>query len=83
MPGRASAGRRQAEGGYEMSRTLIIVGLVLPVAGVAWPLIDRLGLGRLPGDIAIERSGFSLYFPLMTSLIISVVLSVILWLVNR
>jgi hypothetical protein len=57
--------------------------MVLPVAGVAWPSIDRLGLGRLPGDIAIERSGFFLYFPLMTSLIISVVLSVILWLVNR
>jgi hypothetical protein len=37
-----------------MSRTLIIFGLVLPVAGVTWPLIDRLGLGRLPGDIAIE-----------------------------
>ena len=66
-----------------MSRTLIIFGLVLPVAGVTWPLIDRLGLGRLPGDIAIERSGFFLYFPLTTSLIISVVLSVILWLVNR
>ena len=70
-----------------MSRTLIIFGLifglVLPVAGVAWPSIDRLGLGRLPGDIAIERSGFALYFPLTTSLIISVVLSAILWLVNR
>jgi hypothetical protein len=66
-----------------MSRTLVIFGLVLPVAGAAWPLIDRLGLGRLPGDIAIERSGFSLYFPLMTSLINSVVPSAILWLVNR
>ena len=66
-----------------MSRTLIIFGLVLLVAGVAWPLISRLGLGRLPGDIAIERPGFSVYFPLMSSLIISVVLSVILWLVNR
>jgi Protein of unknown function (DUF2905) len=48
MPRRASAGRRQAEGGYEMSSTLIIFGLVLPVAGVAWPLIHGLGLGRLP-----------------------------------
>ena len=66
-----------------MSRTLIIFGLVLLVAGVAWPFIGRLGLGRLPGDVVIERPGFSLYFPLMTSLIISVVLSVILWLVNR
>ena len=60
-----------------MSRTLIIFGLVLVAA------IGRLGLGRLPGDIAIQRPGFSFYFPLMTSLIISVVLSVILRLVNR
>jgi hypothetical protein len=66
-----------------MSRTLIIFGLVLLAAGIAWPFIGRLGLGRLPGDIAIERPGFSFYFPLMTSLIISVVLSVIFWLVNR
>ncbi len=66
-----------------MSRTLIIVGLVFLAAGVVWPFIGRLGLGRLPGDIAIERPGFSFYFPLMTSLIISVVLSVIFWLVNR
>ena len=66
-----------------MSRALIVFGMVLIAAGVLWPFISRLGLGRLPGDIAIERPGFSLYFPLMTSLIISVVLSVILWLVNR
>jgi hypothetical protein len=66
-----------------MSRTLIILGLVLLAAGVVWPFIGRLGLGRLPGDIAIERPGFSFYFPLMTSLIISVVLSVVFWLVNR
>ena len=66
-----------------MSRTLIIFGLVLVAAGVLWPFIGRLGLGRLPGDIAIQRPRFSFYFPVMTSLIISVVLSVILWLVNR
>ncbi len=66
-----------------MSPTLIIFGLVLLAAGVFWPFIGRLGPGRLPGDIAIERPGYSFYFPLMTSLIISVVLSVIFWLVNR
>ncbi len=66
-----------------MSRMLIIFGLVLVAAGLLWPFIGRLGLGRLPGDIVIERPGFSFYFPLMTSLIVSVVLSVILWLVNR
>ncbi len=66
-----------------MSRTLIVIGLVLVVAGLCWPLIGRLGLGRLPGDIVIQRPSFSFYFPLMTSLIISIVLSVVLWLINR
>jgi Protein of unknown function (DUF2905) len=62
-----------------MARWLIIAGVVLIVLGVAWPLISKLGLGRLPGDIHVEREGFSFYFPLMTGLIISVVLSLILW----
>ena len=66
-----------------MSRMLIIFGLILVAAGLLWPVISRLGLGRLPGDIVIERPGLSLYLPVMTSLVISVVLSVILWLVNR
>jgi Protein of unknown function (DUF2905) len=66
-----------------MSRTLIVVGLLLVAAGILWPVIGRLGLGRLPGDIVIERPNFSLYLPIMTSLVISIVLSVILWLVNR
>ena len=66
-----------------MSRTLVVIGMVLVVAGICWPFIGRLGLGRLPGDIVIERPNFSFYFPLMTSLIISIVLSVILWLINR
>jgi DUF2905 family protein len=66
-----------------MQRTLIILGLILLAAGLLWPVIGRLGLGRLPGDIHVERSNYSFYFPLMTSLLLSVVLSVIIWLVNR
>jgi hypothetical protein len=66
-----------------MSRTLIIAGLVLLAAGLLWPVIGKLGLGRLPGDITIERENYSFYFPLMTSLLLSVVLSVIFWLANR
>jgi hypothetical protein len=66
-----------------MSRMLIILGIVLVAAGLLWPFIGRLGLGRLPGDIVVERPGYSFYFPIMTSLVISVVLSLILWLVNR
>ena len=51
--------------------------------GILWPWVSRLGLGRLPGDIVIERENFRLYIPVATSVIISVVLSVILWLLNR
>ena len=66
-----------------MSRTLIIFGLVLVAAGLLWPYLAKLGLGRLPGDIVIERENFRLYLPLATSLLISVVLSLIFWLLSR
>lgn len=66
-----------------MSRWLIIFGVLLIVAGLLWPMLQKLGLGRLPGDIVIERENFRFYFPIVTSLILSVVLSVILWLLNR
>ena len=66
-----------------MSRTLIILGVVLIATGLLWPVIGKLGLGQLPGDIRIERENYSFYFPVMTSLLISVVLSVVLWLANR
>ncbi|UWU91023.1 DUF2905 domain-containing protein [Bradyrhizobium sp. CB1015] len=66
-----------------MSRTLIIFGLVLVAVGLLWPVLGKFGLGRLPGDIYVERQNFAFYLPLTTSLIISVVLSVILWLANR
>jgi hypothetical protein len=66
-----------------VSRWLIIFGVVLIAAGLLWPLLQKLGLGRLPGDIVIERESFHFYFPIVTSLIISVLLSLILWLLNR
>jgi Protein of unknown function (DUF2905) len=66
-----------------MTRWLIILGVVLILAGLLWPWLGKLGLGRLPGDMAIERENFRLYFPITTSILISVVLSLILWLLNR
>ena len=66
-----------------MSRTLIVIGLVIVALGVLWPWLGRLGLGRLPGDIVIERENFSFYAPIATGLLVSVVLSLILWLINR
>ena len=58
-----------------MSRWLIIFGAVLIGVGLLWPLLQKIGLGRLPGDIVIERENFRFYFPIATSLIISVILS--------
>lgn len=66
-----------------MGRWLIILGVVLVVAGLLWPWLGRLGLGRLPGDIVIERENFRLYLPITTSILVSIVLSLILWLLNR
>jgi hypothetical protein len=66
-----------------LSRWLIVLGSVLIVIGLLWPVLSKLGLGRLPGDIVIERENFRFYFPIMTSLIISVILSAILWLIGR
>jgi Protein of unknown function (DUF2905) len=66
-----------------MARWLIILGVLLILVGVLWPWLSRVGLGRLPGDIVIERDNFRIYIPVATSIVISVVLSLILWLLNR
>ncbi len=69
--------------GWPVARWLIVLGVVLIVAGLLWPWLGRLGLGRLPGDIVIERENFRLYLPVTTSIVVSIVLSAILWLLNR
>lgn len=66
-----------------MSRWLITVGVVLVVLGIAWPWLAKLGLGRLPGDIRIERDGFTFYFPVTTGLLVSIVLSLVLWFLRK
>ena len=66
-----------------MQRALIIVGALLLIAGLLWPWLARLGFGRLPGDIAMGRDGFRLYFPLMSGLIVSVIVTLLLWLFRR
>ena len=66
-----------------MIRWLVVIGLVLILVGLLWPFLSKLGLGRLPGDIVIERGNFRFYFPIVTCLIVSVVLSFFLWLLNR
>jgi len=66
-----------------MGRWLIAIGLIFVAVGLLWPLISKLGLGNLPGDIRIERKGFSFYFPITTCIIVSLVIAAILWLFRK
>ena len=66
-----------------MQKALVTVGLILVVIGLAWPWLGKLPLGRLPGDIVIERESFRLYFPLTTMIVISLVLSLVVWLLRK
>jgi hypothetical protein len=66
-----------------MARFLITLGVVALAAGLLWPYLSRIGLGRLPGDFVIERESMTFYFPLMTCLLLSAVLSLVLWVLNR
>jgi hypothetical protein len=61
-----------------MSRTLIVIGLAFLAAGLLWPFLTRLGIGRLPGDIVIERDNFTFCFPITTMVLVSAVPSLIL-----
>ena len=66
-----------------MQRPLIVIGLVIAAIGLAWPWLRRLPFGRLPGDIHVVREGVSFHFPIVTCIVISIVVSVILWLFRR
>ena len=66
-----------------MQKLLIIGGICLVLAGLAWPFLSKLGLGRLPGDIAIQGESGGFYFPIMTCIIVSVVVSLIFWIAGR
>ncbi|HEX7273009.1 MAG TPA: DUF2905 domain-containing protein [Casimicrobiaceae bacterium] len=66
-----------------MPRLLITLGIVLVAVGLAWPLLAKVGFGRLPGDIRIERSGFTFYFPITSGLIVSALISLVLWLLRK
>jgi hypothetical protein len=66
-----------------MARFLIVLGLAILVIGLLWPYLSKIGLGRLPGDIVIERENMTFYFPLMTCLLLSVLFSLVFGAVNR
>ena len=67
----------------DIRRTLIVLGAGLIAVGVAWPWLRHIGLGRLPGDIAVQRPGFQFYFPIVTCIVISAVLTLLFWLLRK
>ena len=68
---------------FAMQKTFIILGAIILIVGLLWPWIQKLGLGRLPGDIAIERENFRFFFPFTTSIVISIVVTILIWLFTR
>ena len=66
-----------------MSRTLIIVGLLIVAVGLLWPWLQKIGFGRLPGDVMVRRDGFTVYAPIATGILISIVVSALFWFLRR
>ena len=66
-----------------MQRTLIIIGILILVAGLLWPWIGKIPFGRLPGDIIISRPNVKIYIPIATMILVSIVISLILWLIRK
>ena len=66
-----------------MSRFFIAIGVLCIVIGLAWPWLSKLPIGRLPGDIVVDRPGMKFFFPITTMIIVSVVLSLLMWLFRK
>ena len=66
-----------------MARLLITVGIILVITGLLWSWLPKLGLGKLPGDIVLEKGNFKLYAPITTSIILSILLSLVIWLLQK
>ena len=66
-----------------MAKWLVIFGAVLILIGMIWPWLSKLGIGHLPGDIQIERKDFSFYFPVTSSIVVSLVLSLLFWIFRK
>lgn len=66
-----------------MQRFLVAAGVLIALVGLLWPWLSKLPLGRLPGDIVVDRPGFKFFAPFTTMIVLSVVISLILWLMRR
>lgn len=63
----------------KMNKMLVAIGVTIVVVGLLWPVVSKVPFGKLPGDIAIKREGLHLYFPITTMIVVSLVVSVVLW----
>lgn len=66
-----------------MQRNLIIIGIIVLIIGILWPWLSKFPIGKLPGDIVIDKPNFKIYIPLTTMIIISAVLTFIFWLFRK
>ncbi len=66
-----------------MNRLLVALGAMLVLAGLLWPWLKKMNLFRLPGDVVIERPGFKFFLPITTMVIVSLVLSIVAWLMRK
>jgi len=66
-----------------MQKTLIIVGVILILIGVLWPWLGKVPIGRLPGDIIINKPNVKIFFPITTMIIISIIITIILWIIKK
>ncbi|STY29586.1 Protein of uncharacterised function (DUF2905) [Legionella wadsworthii] len=66
-----------------ISKIFIVTGIILLLIGLFWPWIKKIGLGKLPGDLVFQKGNFSFYFPITTCILISIIISIILWFFHR
>jgi hypothetical protein len=66
-----------------VNKSIIYIGILIIAVGLLWSWITKLPIGRLPGDLAIKKEGFQFYFPITTMVLISLVISLILWLFKK
>ena len=66
-----------------MNRTIIIIGIIIVIIGLAWPILGKLPIGRLPGDIIIKKEDFSFYFPITTMILVSIIITALFYLFKK
>jgi hypothetical protein len=82
-PAGATFVHADTQGVVDMQRVLIALGTLIVLAGLLWPWLSKLPFGRLPGDIVVDKPGFKFFAPFTSMIVLSIVLSLILWLFRR